>query len=221
MTTTYLLCPGIRNQGEAIDAWDDRAFEWLDSRRLRARVFPLDESGSVFRWFYEGGRTDKIAQLMDDQPDPDDVVYVAHSYGCHLGLRAACKAKHPPRTMHLIAGAHYADSNHSMLNEYLRRRPDARVCMWRGGRDRALKRAAPLSRVFSAGMLGYGSGGRIQPVANYKLDPAVESRVWFFDRDEFGHSDFLTPENLGLTLGRIAGYAPQMHVEVTRASEAA
>jgi pimeloyl-ACP methyl ester carboxylesterase len=222
-----LLVKGIRTPTESPWEWDDLAAEWLADRQFRVDTLPYEEAGSILRWWYEPGRVEALAYQIDRAAKRGPVVLIGHSYGCRLGLLAAVAAKSPPMELHLVSGAHSADSQASGLNEYLRRDPLARAYVYRGGADMVLKKLTPVSRVVRPlakavafmgrvvtlgyskptwqDRVGYGDGGYPQPTSNYNLDPTVARRVWFRDRPTFHHSEFLDGDNLEGLLSLVTG----------------
>ena len=229
---TYLSMNGIRTPSEDY-TWVDGSEDWGASQNPPIRFVKeeYDERGTVARWVWEDDRADRLAAEMDRKAP---TVFVGHSYGCKLGLLAANIANVPPRELHLVSGAFPTDSTASGLNEYLIRNPTAKAFIYRGGADWVLSKVAPKTRFARwlargaeavvrgatlgwanpsfARKVGYDSGGAVQPVAAYGIEPSVARRVWFRDRPEFGHSDFLNSENLPGLLSLITGVGERLGV---------
>lgn len=220
MNNNWLIINGIRTNSED---WNfaDSTIEILEDNGIRASAHEYDEVGTILRKLREGKRVAEIVTKLDRLAVRSPVCILAHSYGCHLALRASIACRVPPVELHLVAGAFDTDSDRSGLNEYLRLDPQARVYIYRAGCDNAMWWAS-VSRKASFGLMGYGGGGTMgNAAADYSVDQSLARRVWFRDRSDFGHSDFLEGQNLPDLLTLAAGIpGVPLVVEETNAAEA-
>jgi pimeloyl-ACP methyl ester carboxylesterase len=208
----YLVVNGIANLPDNVDGWTDSMILGCAALGRYGDKYEYFTS-FITRWIRQGNRAKKVARLIDKWQKLGKVpVLVGHSNGCDLIIRALRITPTKGAIVHLISAAAEPDFEKNGLAAALNDGRVERVYIYMAGKDSALSKYAPASRVACAplnwairlfnpkyGGLGFKSLGTIGP-KNY---PAL--KVDITREPNYGHSTWFTPENFPKTLQAIIG----------------
>jgi pimeloyl-ACP methyl ester carboxylesterase len=202
MRTSFIFINGIFTNPGKKDAWTDLAVNWVTSR-IDPSIATADKyeylSGAVMRhgWIpFRDAQLERAVELaaMVHRREKlgDRVVLVGHSNGCQLIAYLVASMALTVSNAHLIAPAAFAKDFQKAIDA------DTvdRVFLYGGKRDVPLSVFAPISRLLTFGLSGYGSlGAHTEELAAPNPDRVVDC-----SEHDFGHSSWFTKEQFGDTM---------------------
>ena len=174
--------------------WNYRAVVWTQVKKDGHAQAVEYFCGPIGRAFGQRKRAAKIGELLLAYQGWD-ITLVGHSNGCDVILTALNSALIYPtiKAVHFVSAACQADFNRNGLNDALENGNIGKVCVYRGGKDWALKVASGIV----GRCLGYGVLGLTGALS---VAPAVSDRVGEILWPEFGHGDCFQPEHFEQTM---------------------
>lgn len=173
--------------------WNGRAVTWThlhdDARAEKVEYF----CGPIDRAFGQKERAQKLA-LTIQYYKGWNITLVGHSNGTDVILKALDLLRWPRiEAVHLVSGACEADFDKNGLNDALEGNCIGKVCVYVGGKDRALA----LAHSWAGRILGYGVLGLRGPLS---ILPAIKDRVGVLTWPDYGHSDCWADANFTQTM---------------------
>ena len=199
MKTVYFFINGIATWPGDHKNWNKRAAVWLALNHPEHHGI-LDEyfTTALTVWINARDRAEDFADLLR-QFKGWRIVIVAHSNGCHVAVEAL-KIAHEVQVqvLHLVAGAVDANFARNGLNWMLKKAQVGKVCVYRGGRDHAMRICSLL-----AGKVLFNIGLDDKPLGlsgAFNVDQFVSDRVAEYVEPKYGHSTWWKPENFDRTM---------------------
>lgn len=181
-------------------AWTDRAEHWFLQRTSHdVDAYEYWQTPIVGRLFREASNVRACLELIHGYrrtwQRPPILHLVGHSRGCELARRLIVEQGLLVQSVHLFAAAVDADFQRNGFNGAIAAGLVQRICLYNSKADGVLKWFAGAS-LGLYGRLGY-SGPR-------NVSPEAQRRIWFTEREGFGHSTWFEAPHFNQTMEQVA-----------------
>lgn len=202
--TVIIFVNGILSSPEDVEAWTDRAVEWVNNNTDYKADKMEYKSGVLTRRWYQSQRV-KNLQKMCKSYLGDRILIVAHSNGADIIQRMINKGIPRVHELHLIAAAAEHDFRKNGYNRALKNNHVEKIFIYASPVDEALKKAQLSTRLFGWLGLGYGYLGLVGPLF---IDPSVQDKV-VVHTENMAHSQWFSKKHFDITMRLVSGALPQ------------
>lgn len=193
--TIFLLVNGICTNPEDVQAWTDRAEEWINNNTKHKSTKMEYRAGALTRRFYQNARVDNLQKICKAYPE-HKIILVGHSNGCDIIQRLIQRGKTKVHELHLIAGASERDFEKNGYNKALKEKQLEKIVVYWSPIDEALKKAKLSTQLFGWLGLGYGYLGLTGPD---RVECEVKSKVIVY-KEHMSHSQWFSKRNFEKTM---------------------
>lgn len=199
--TQIILVNGILNSPESVEAWTDRAEQWIDKNTEFKSTKMEYRSGTLTRRFFQNTRVKNLQKICKAYLG-DKIILVAHSNGADIVERMIKKGLVGRiHEIHLIAAASEHDFVKNGYNNALKSTRVGKIVVYTSPIDEALKKARWSTRLFGWLGLGYGYLGLVGPL---NVNPEVKDRV-VVHNEPMSHSQWFSKKFFERTMATIVG----------------
>lgn len=198
--TQYILINGILTSPEDVEAWTDRAEQWIDKNTTFKSTKMEYRATALTRRFYQNTRVKNLQKICKAYLG-DRIILVAHSNGCDIVQRMINKGIPRVHELHLIAAASEHDFIKNGYNRALKNDHVEKIVVYMSPIDEALKKARWSKRLFGWMGLGYGYLGLVGPL---NVNPEVKERV-IMHNEPMNHSQWFSKKFFERTMKTITG----------------
>lgn len=201
--TAFIFINGIFTHPRRKDAWNDRAVEYVKRFHPDCHAVSYEYlSGAIMRhgWIpFRDAQLERanavVKKVNQLKHQGYRVVMVGHSNGCQLISYLIAQMGERVANVHFFAPASFAVDIATALDE----QTVEGVFIYGSTRDIPLRFFAPISRILTLGLSGYGSLG----TKGLEMEEKYPGQVFDFSNNKFGHSDWFTKENFDNTMALI------------------